>query len=332
MTNSLGILEQALLAASRSRASWNDRFQHWERPASDTEEAQIERTASEVRQALRANRWLASEGVMINPQGSYHNNTNVRREADMDLCALHPMLAVEAAPGVPYDFARAQVGGYYHTGQSNWAVAARMRDEIVASLNSGSAFGPQVIRHGPKAVTVSGVPNSRAPVDIVPAVRLHYLVQISPLSLAPSFRAIEGIAIFCANGRIIRNFPQQHHENGIAKRACTGLWFKKVVRSLKSLRDELVGLGRLQDGQVPSFLIECLVYRVEDEFFVVPCDDRYDRVRRVLLRIRDQLANDLYSMFMFEINDVKPLFANTQPWTVGDVRTFVAAALARLAA
>ncbi len=31
-------LAQALLAASRSRSSWNDRFEHWERPASETED------------------------------------------------------------------------------------------------------------------------------------------------------------------------------------------------------------------------------------------------------------------------------------------------------
>ena len=30
-------LVEALLAASRSRTSWNERFEHWEKPASETE-------------------------------------------------------------------------------------------------------------------------------------------------------------------------------------------------------------------------------------------------------------------------------------------------------
>ena len=36
----------------RSRSSWNDRMAHWERPASDTEEQQIERAADMVRTVL----------------------------------------------------------------------------------------------------------------------------------------------------------------------------------------------------------------------------------------------------------------------------------------
>jgi hypothetical protein len=34
------------LAQSRTRPSWNDRLTHWERPASDSEEAMIERAAA----------------------------------------------------------------------------------------------------------------------------------------------------------------------------------------------------------------------------------------------------------------------------------------------
>ena len=40
------------LPQSRTRSSWNDRLAHWEKPASDTEEAQIERAASMVRAEL----------------------------------------------------------------------------------------------------------------------------------------------------------------------------------------------------------------------------------------------------------------------------------------
>jgi hypothetical protein len=55
----------------RSRSSWNDRMAHWERPASDTEEQQIERAAEMVRAVLANNRRLNDEGVTIAPQGSY---------------------------------------------------------------------------------------------------------------------------------------------------------------------------------------------------------------------------------------------------------------------
>lgn len=66
----MSLITQILSEGRRSRSSWNDRFVHWERPASDSEEAQINRAASMVRAALADNTWLNTEGVTIAPQGS----------------------------------------------------------------------------------------------------------------------------------------------------------------------------------------------------------------------------------------------------------------------
>lgn len=74
MTDSRQIIEAAL-AASRTRSSWNDRLLHWERPASDTEEAKIQRAASAATLIVNANALLTKERAQVRPQGSYHNNT-----------------------------------------------------------------------------------------------------------------------------------------------------------------------------------------------------------------------------------------------------------------
>jgi hypothetical protein len=60
--NTLALL---LAEGNRSRSSWNDRLTHWERPASESEEVQIERAASMVRFALAENAWLRNEGVEV---------------------------------------------------------------------------------------------------------------------------------------------------------------------------------------------------------------------------------------------------------------------------
>src|SRR4051794_32339126 len=100
------------LAKARSRSSWDDRLAHWERPASDTEEAQIQRAAGMVRGALATSSWLGTEGVVVEPQGSYFNNTNVRQTADQDLRAVHPMLHIEYAPGLEAPAIGRQLGFY----------------------------------------------------------------------------------------------------------------------------------------------------------------------------------------------------------------------------
>jgi hypothetical protein len=83
-------------------------------------------------------------------------------------------------------------------------------------------------------------------------------------------------------------------------------------------------------GRVPSFLIECLTYSVEDAHFLVETDDRYDRANRVLGRVWELLDNPNWVSTVTEINGIRFLFYVTQPWTVDDAKSFVALALAQL--
>ena len=147
-----GLLE-AVLAAARSRYSWNERFEHWERPASDSEESRIQRSATMVHAALKTNNWLVQEGVQIRPQGSYYNNTNVRQDSDMDLCAWHPGIQVLVEPGLSaqevYRWNR-----YTPAGSLIHETAAGLRREVHVALCA--AFGPTNVHGGNMAFSRLG--------------------------------------------------------------------------------------------------------------------------------------------------------------------------------
>jgi hypothetical protein len=96
------------------------------------------------------------------------------------------------------------------------------------------------------------------------------------------------------------------------------------------LRDELVREQKLVAGRVPSFLVECLTYVVEDAYFMVETDDRHDRATRILLRMWELLNDPGWISTATEINGIKFLFHATQPWNVDDAKAFVALALAQL--
>ncbi len=147
----IGSLIETLLADSRSRSSWNDRFEHWERPASETEDAQIQRSAGLVQRALRNNAWLAREGVQVRPQGSYHNNTNVRQDSDMDLCAWHTGIRIMPEEGLSVDEVYRRLG-YYTTGGMIPDIAGNLRSEVGQAL--AAAFGPTNVLGGNKAFRV----------------------------------------------------------------------------------------------------------------------------------------------------------------------------------
>ena len=69
----------------RNRSEWQARFVHWQRPASETEEAKIEAVARRIGRAMRHSGFLPGRQWRVVKQGSYHNNTNVRNGSDMDL-------------------------------------------------------------------------------------------------------------------------------------------------------------------------------------------------------------------------------------------------------
>lgn len=310
-----------ILGQALRRSDWNTRLAQWSKPASETEGEQIERAARMVRAAIAGSDWLAEQGVEVIPQGSYRNNTNVRTRADMDLCVRHPI--VKPIYGVGVTQADILRDLNYAHGPAIPDVIARMKTELSSILRA--KFGQNNISPGSKAFTISAVQGSRSDIDVVPAVRAQIIVRGNTI-LVP-YRVTEGIMILAPGGVEIYNYPAIHHANGKAKRERTAHRFKKIVRQMKSMRDDLVDAGKLKPSQVPSFLIECLVYLVEDEHFRVD-EDHYDRFRRILSR-QWELLRDRAPGTLFEINDLKQLFGPHQPWTIEDARDFLRAAYER---
>lgn len=308
----------------RRRNEWNDRFAHWERSESDAETQRIERARSMVQQALGKNFWLNSESARIIPQGSFTNRTNTRLDADIDLRVQHPTIKIEYGYGV--DVATAyQQGGYYSTGFSYAYTSDRMRAEIRSELVA--AFGASAVDDsGNKAIRVKGLEDSRSEVDVVPCFTLHHIMGQTILSRT----VVKGTAILSKDGRnLTLNYPDQHADNGRSKRLNTGLQFKRVVRIVKRLRADMTERGILRD-KVPSFLLECLVYLVEDRYFTVASDDRYERVSRILNRLAEILANPLIAYTSYEINGIKSLFGGGQAWTLDTARNFVNLAISHI--
>ncbi|RVJ16179.1 hypothetical protein [Sinorhizobium medicae] len=322
-TGLASFFETALNDSVRRRATWNERFTHWERSESTTETVAIERGRTTVERILSQNQWLVSEGVRFAPQGSFTNRTNVRNEADIDLRVQHPVLRIEHEPGVnPY--VAAGTFGYFDEGRTYSQIATDMRLKIAADLKS--ALGKQnVDASGKKAIRIKGVSGSRGEVDVVACFTLHH-VYVPTGEWA--YNRVEGVAILGTDGAWTFNYPDQHIANGRRKRTTTRHQFKRMVRIIKRMQADMSGHGVITE-RVPSFLVECLVYLVEDQHFLYS-EDRYDRVKRILRRSLEIVSQDgpvLYSLR--EINGIKPLFG-VQAWTVEKARRFLASAISHL--
>ena len=312
------------MAKARTRSSWNDRLTHWERPPSDNEEAQIQRAANAATALVSASPILTAERVTIRPQGSYFNNTNVRLAADMDLRVQLPDVYIDYASDVDQTAAY-NAQGYWGTGRTFEQIAAIVRNELASACRA--KFGANRVSVGGKAVSVDGLSGSHADVDLVPAFRLHWIANNG----YGGYHVTEGVAIVSANGAVTQNFPEQHHANGKTKRTNTAHRFKKIVRMAKRLNCELADDNAIP-RRLPSFLVECLIFAVENAYFLQPNDDRYDRLLRVLYRASALLWDAEWHKTATEVNEIKYLFHASQSWTLNEARAFVAAAIARLEA
>lgn len=308
---------------SRRRADWNARFAHWEKPASVSEAGTIERARSLVGNVVAGNDWLRAQGVTVAGQGSYHNHTNVRTEADIDLRIVHPSLFILYADNVHVPSAE-RILAYSDAPLTFGQIFNGLRASLATDLRA--RCGAANVEVGNKAIRIKGVTGSRAEVDVVPAVRFHYVTW---LPAASKYNTIEGVAILGLDGRWTLNFPDQHATNGIEKRSRTACRFKRMVRVFKRLRSDMADRGLLSN-KVPSFLVECLVYAVENSYFGVESDDRYDRVRRIAHRMRDLLTDASTAALLLEINQVKWLFHSEQSWSHSDALAFANAAVMHL--
>lgn len=315
----------------RNRSEWEARFSHWQRPASETEEAEIEVKARRISRAMRHSSFLTQHDWSIVKQGSYHNNTNVRAGSDVDLCVcLNDVFFVD---GPPNDFPE---------------MAELRREAVPFTFDQYRAhiawclqqeFGASAVTNGTKAIHLHKNDKERIDADVVPA----YTFQQFAARRAPHWHRDlpqVGVALLTTDGRRITNFPAQHYANGCAKNDRTGRRYKRVVRIIKRLRDHMAGNQELPQAArnrakgTASFLIESLVYNCLDGYHFQQ-GAIYDDVVSVLHYLSYVLTNRNAGatilgapgwVWWTEVNGIKGLFDGPQAWSVADASEFVALA------
>ena len=110
----------------------------------------------------------------------------------------------------------------------------------------------------------------------------------------------EGIRFWTQSGNEIVNYPEQHKDNGTDKQGNTNNRFKPTVRMFKRARNQLVRDAVVQKKNVPSYFIECLLYRVPDEVYVHNLQERYCYIVNYLARANLgnlKCQNEIVDMF-----------------------------------
>jgi len=290
---------------------WESTFSFWAKPPSDTEQTKCENAERMIRKAIKASPQLGQRNIEVFTQGSYRNNTNVRLDSDVDICircmdciytdyTFAPDLSDSDAGLVPSSYTYAQ-----------------FKNEVEAALKD--YFGASAVKRGNKAFDVHAN-TYRVDADVVPAFEHRRYGKRNDGTIYYH----SGTELLPDGGGRIINWPQQNYDNGVAKNEATGRTYKRVVRILKNLRNEMEEEGIGAATPIPSYLIECLVWNVPNEGFghsTYKADVRY-----VLAHLFNETRNFESCGEWGEVNELKYLFRSAQPWTREEANRFLDAA------
>ena len=301
---------------------WESQFTTWAKPPSKTETEKMERAEKGIRDAIGASTKLAEHDIVVFPQGSYANRTNVAGESDVDICVVcrdvffSDWAWVDKAARTDPEVRKAL---QREAGISDTAYTyAEFKNDVGAALVA--RFGPPpAVERGDKVYDIHEN-TYRVESDCLPALETRHWQRFG----GTLSDATKGTEFVSDKGKRIQNFPAQQYANGVKKHTDTNRRFKKLVRILKNLRNEMDANKVPEAGPIPSFLVECLVWNVPNDTFGQATF--YAELREVLRFLYHATKSDDACGKWHEENDIRFLFHVTQGWTHEEANAFILAA------
>ena len=289
--------------------SWEDTFRSWGGPPGQTEKEKMENTENAIKNAIQKDAKLSQMEIFVFAQGSYKARTSVRQDSDVDICVcLNSTFFSRYPEGKTRE-------DYGNTDGS--ITFAEFKNLVETALKN--YFGSDKVIRGNKAFDIHS--NSyRVDADVVPAFAYRYYNGGGE----DDYIKPAGIGFLTDKGVRINNWPKQAYENGVSKQSNTGERFKKMVRVMKKMRNKMQEDNITSASDVPSFLIESMVWNVPDNGF--NSDDYYDDVKYVVANCFNKTIKDEDCKEMCEVNNIKYLFHSSQPWNRAQAHSFFDAA------
>ncbi|MGH7929800.1 MAG: nucleotidyltransferase domain-containing protein [Candidatus Binatia bacterium] len=281
-----------------------DKLNRYKEPSSPTEKEKQDRAERMVRDGVKA--WSGFDGVSLRylPKGSYKNNTNVKADSDVDIAVIREGLYYYNTDLLkPEDVASIGTGPPSSLSLKGMALRVELEKALC------DKFGSACDTSGNTAITVSEN-SGRVSADVVPSFpyRLYYYDSLGPVTY------VEGTKTFRKDGSQVVNYPEQQYSNGVTKNNATSRRYKYLVRILKRLENDLVTAGEI--GELPSYFMECLVYRVPNKHFgSTSATPLTDDLKAVLAYIFGSM-DDGSAVDWYEPNEIKKLFGAGQPWAM----------------
>lgn len=241
--------------------------------------------------ALNMRQPSTNREITILVQGSYANKTNIPSESDVDVAViLESTFRSKYRTGITRE-------DYGFTKSSD--TVQSLKDNVEKALKEHFAY--QGVERHDKCIKVIGN-TYRVDADVVPAYRHRDYTHDYTKN---KDHYIGGIEIHPDSGGEIINYPEQHIKNGIQKNKDTGYRFKKCVRIIKNIREDMQNAGYIISPEISSFGLESLLWNIPNEIYV-----QHYSLGYIFSDILSFLMENLDSFSIYrEANGIKFLFS-----------------------
>lgn len=289
----------------RDWEAWEAQFREWKNPPGKTEQDRCNNAVSAIRNAIEASDKLRARDVSVFAHGSYRNNTNVRKDSDVDIGIL-------CTNTFFYDLPEGTTRETFEITPATYQYEQFKKEVEEALVNR---FVRSTVKRGNKAFDVHET-------------RYHVEADVAAFFEHRRYQSngtiLKGVALITdKDARRVINWPEQHYKNGTQKNTDTGTRFKSIVRVLKSLSNEMIETG-VQEGNVSGFLIECLVWNVPNDHFqhLTYTADVQASLAFLFNNTRTQETCKEWG----EVSELIYLFHSSQKWTWQQANAFTSAA------
>ena len=285
---------------------WEETFKQWAKPPGKTEQDRCDNACSAIRNAINASGKLSTRNIIVFNHGSYRNNTNVRKDSDVDIGIL--CTDTFFYDSLPEGLTQEMLGFSDATYQYD-----RYKNEVEEVLVD--YFGRSAVKRGNKAFDVHET-SYHVEADVA------FFFEHRRYHSNGTY--LEGVELRTDKESLsVINWPEQHYENGVNKNKDTGTRFKSIVRVLKALSNEMSEQG-VYKGDVPGFLIECLVWNVPNDNF--QNEFYWNDVRSALAFLFNSTCSNSDCKEWGEVSELIYLFHSGQKWTWQQAHAFTSAA------
>ena len=283
-----------------------EKLQSWTEPLSATEEQRAENAINMVRDAIESNDELSSMDIEVFIQGSYANNTNVRSESDVDICVMLKDVFHSVYP----DGKSREDYGFTAASLTFTRYREMVKDALQAKFKSDSVYD------GNKSLKVDEN-TYHVKADVVPSFQLrnyYYWNSTDPNSY------VEGTWFVSNSGEEVTNYPKEHVSNGKTKNNETNHKYKRLVRIMKHIRNEMVDDKKANGEKITSFLVECLIWNIPNST-ITGYSTWTETVKQAIVYLYSAINNEKHEEWT-EVSKMLYLFRGRK-WTAQDAKQWL---------